>query len=212
MQCKQLCNSSTIIDLLPLLSPALRDILLATNKLQRYDLLFLSSLSANENHPGPLVSRCCCNNRPRGRDIWHIIKSQPTTLCNVDSLCRNIRPHRGGQRSLHVNHPKDRSLGRNTETCNFRPWYSARRGTFDLEHSCYDTLLQRRKRGQKARPSTSQQVAAFRVPATPAALPLTAPCPTQYAPSASEALHHYFSRPRCLPFWLLPLQQMPETL
>ena len=49
-------------------------------------------------------------------------------------------------------------------------------------------------------------------PATPAALPLTAPCPTQYAPSASEALHHYFSRPRCLPFWLLPLQQMPETL
>ena len=49
-------------------------------------------------------------------------------------------------------------------------------------------------------------------PATPAALPLTAPCPTQYAPSASEALHHYFSRPRCLPFLLLPLQQMPETL
>ena len=42
-------------------------------------------------------------------------------------------------------------------------------------------------------------------PATPAALPLTAPCPTQYTPSASEALHHYFSRPRCLPFWLLPL-------
>ena len=33
----------------------------------------------------------------------------------------------------------------------------------------------------------------------------------QYAPSASEALPHYFSRPRCLPSLLLPLQLMPET-
>ena len=50
-------------------------------------------------------------------------------------------------------------------------------------------------------------------PATPAALPLTAPCPTQYAPSASEALHHYFlSAKMSYLFWLLPLQQMPENL
>ena len=47
--------------------------------------------------------------------------------------------------------------------------------------------------------------------ATPAALPLTAPCPTQYVPSASEERHHYFSLPRCPPFWRLPLQRMPET-
>ena len=48
-------------------------------------------------------------------------------------------------------------------------------------------------------------------PATPAVLLLTAPCLIQYAPSASVARHHYFSLPRCLPFWLLPLQRMPET-
>ena len=45
MQCRQLRYSSTIIDLLPLLSPALGYIFLTTNKLQRYDLLFLSNLS-----------------------------------------------------------------------------------------------------------------------------------------------------------------------
>ena len=45
MQCRQLCYSSSIIDLLPLLSPAIWYVLLTTNKLQRYDLLFLSNLS-----------------------------------------------------------------------------------------------------------------------------------------------------------------------
>ena len=43
MQCRQLRYSSTIIDLLPLLSPALRYILLTTKKLQQYDLLFAST-------------------------------------------------------------------------------------------------------------------------------------------------------------------------
>ena len=37
-------------------------------------------------------------------------------------------------------------------------------------------------------------------PAIPAASPPTAQCPTQYAPLASAALHHYFSRPKCLVF------------
>ena len=43
-QCRQLRYSSTIIDLLPLLSPTHGYILLTTNELQRYDLFFLSNL------------------------------------------------------------------------------------------------------------------------------------------------------------------------
>ena len=53
----QLCGSSSVIDLLPLFLSARGNILLTTNKLQRYELLFLSNLGINASQDSMLTRK-----------------------------------------------------------------------------------------------------------------------------------------------------------